>query len=289
MPKEENDPSKEEQTSEDGQNEGTQLEIDLNEKKAGEKAEEKEEVVTKKDLEKFQRRVEYLNRKNEQLMRKLEENYQRDSQREVQQVQQENHREKQNSEPDDLDQLALKDWKLAVRKLAEEEAERKFNQKQEEEKKLSKSKELYDSLERSKRKVLDKYPNILNEDSEEGRLMIEVYNEQPDLLRNERGPELAMLAMEEKMRATGKEPPHERARIEEEIEKEAQRRLRIGTSTIPQGVSGASSQNNKITLSQEQVNIAKQIGVPISVYAKMVKEGERGFKEGVTVNDRQDQ
>lgn len=178
-------------------------------------------------------------------------------------------------ELDELDKVAQKDWKQAVRMLAAEEAKKNLDAtikvRQEEENKSLKSQ----AVERARSFVLSQYPQLSDDASEESRYFAKVWTENPSLWTNPEGYRLAMYEMEEQMRATGRTPK----RVKVEVDKEVRRQLRANASNtvgLPTGKS-----NGKYILSREQQEIAKNMGIPLEEYAKTAAALEN--KEDISI------
>ena len=89
---------------------------------------------------------------------------------------------------------------------------------------------------------------------------------------------------EELMREDGITPERVRKEIQEKADAEVARRARTNAGALPAGrASGAGS----ITLTQDEINIAKKMGIPLSDYAKAYKLGSRDLREGVSVDEQE--
>ena len=201
----------EQEEKQDGEAPAKEIELD---KKETPKQEEKQ-TVSLDEFNKALKRMEYQSRQAEKLRKELKE---RDNT-----VRQVLIGKKEGEEIDPLDEIAQKDWKKAVRMLAQQELQEqaKVLKKQEENNKL------VSELENSKSRVREKYPQLDDENSEEARLYIDVINENPNLSRNPYGPELAMYKMEEKMRTMGKVPPQVKAIVDKESSAKSDQRFNI--------------------------------------------------------------
>lgn len=185
-----------------------------------------------------------------------------------------------SADMDEIDELATRDWKKAVRQLALEEARAELQRKQQEELERQKRFTVEQELEASKRRVAEKYPDIMEEGTEANQAYLDQINKHPEYLRNPYGPELAMYRMEEEMKASGRIPPSERQVVDAEVSKEVQRRTRIGASTLP---AGRKSGDGKIVLTTAEKELCDQHGIAYDAYARNRELGGKGFKEGVSV------
>ena len=237
-------------------------EIELEKPKETPKPEEKPQVDLT-EVNKALKRMEYQARQFEKKSRELEELKATLSNIRVT-------TDAPQTEMDELDEIAQKDWKKAVRKLAEEEAKRILQETYQEQDRKVKEQSLIRELESSKQKVRERYPQIEDENSEESHIYMEVLNESPHLLQNPYGPELAMHRMEEKLRAQGRITPQ----VKEVVDKELSRRARVGAGALPQGRSGAKT--NTYTLTQDQKAYCDHNGISYEVYARTAKQLETG-------------
>jgi hypothetical protein len=243
------------------------VEVDLEEKKSETADLDAKLARLEERLSKSDKRNEYLNR---QLQKALNEVKQ------PQEVQQ------PELPADEIDQIAQQDWKKAVKLLGRQEAEAYWRELQTQQAKQQQEQSRVQQLETSKQKVRERYPDIEDESSDNAKLYMEVLNENPTLLQNTYGPELAMYKMEEKLRGMGRQPAPLRDEIREEADRETQRRMRIGVSGLPRSSQG---KDKKVVLSQQEADMAKELGIPLAEVAKMSKRGERGFTEGVEVDE----
>ena len=183
---------------------------------------------------------------------------------------------------DEIDQLAQKDWKAAVKKLGADEAKRVLDEERAQKEALAKQQDQVAILNASRAKVASKY-NLEDENSEEYKLYTEAMNENPQFLSNPYGPELTMYEMEKKMRSKGLKLPEERQDFNNEVDLETQRRERIGAGgATPPGSAGGSG---KVTLTTQQVQFARENNIPLEAMAKMAKLQASDYQEGVSVDD----
>ena len=175
---------------------------------------------------------------------------------------------------DEIDKLAQKDWKAAVKKLALEEAQRHLQETiqfrgQQETEMLRQQ-----VVEKSRNFVLSQYPQLADESSDERKVFNQVWNENPTLWNNPEGHRLAMYEMEERIRAMGRTPK----RVKYEVDKEVKRQLRANISQVS-GNGGPSS--NKYVLTKEQQEVCDQLGIKYEDYAKTARALEN--KEDITI------
>lgn len=169
-------------------------------------------------------------------------------------------------EEDEIDKLANQDWKKAVELLAERKIEEiAQRQRADEQQNLS-----IQELEQSKTRVRSKYPSIDHEESEEAKVYMEVLNENPGLLRNVYGPELAMYKMEERMRSQGRVPEE----VKPIIDKELARRSRVQATSLPGG--RPASKPNTYVLTREQKEYCDFHNISYDQYARTAKNLESG-------------
>ena len=150
---------------------------------------------------------------------------------------------------------------------AREQAQREREQRQFQEMELTKSKQ----------RVLDRYPTIEDESTDEAKLLIEVLNEDRSLSSNIHGPEIAMYRMEEKMRGRGMQPPY----VKEVLNQEQQRQRRVSTVSTPVS-RGTQGDSGRIVLTQDQKEICDRLKIPYGKYHEMLGKTSANFKEGVS-------
>lgn len=182
----------------------------------------------------------------------------------------------------EIQSLAERDWQKAVKVLATKEAEALIEQKLKErelkqsqiEAQRSNQQAQVTEWERSKQKVTQRYPSLLDDGSDEANLFREVYNEDQSLYRNIHGPEIAMYRMEEKLRASGKTP----ASVRSIVDRETSRIARAQGSAI---VGRPASNGKQIRLTVEQVKFCQDHHLSQESYAKSLARMQSG--EGVEV------
>lgn len=179
---------------------------------------------------------------------------------------------------DPYDEMVEKDWKQAVRTLAREEAEaiRQAQVQQDYQRQLEQQKVTV--LEQSKQKVLSKYPDIQDPDSDIAKRYMKILNQNQDYLRNDRGPILAMRDLEDELREEGRLDEYSK----KAVEKEVNRQVRTGVTTLPRTSNGAAS-SNKISLTREQKELCDNHNIRYEDYALMLKKQAASGRQGVEV------
>ena len=234
-------------------------EVIVNQPESAEKQEtELEDLRQTEEIKKLHKRLEYSNRQTEKALKKMEEMAQR-----IQSLQPPTQNTAEGQ--DELDKLAEKDWKAAVRALGRDEALKTFQELQNGMAQQQARNESLNENEKSKDSVRKKYPMIDDENSREAQVYIEVLNENPQLLKNVYGPELAMYKMEEKLRSS-RNP-------------ELQRESRVRAAYIPPG--RTPNPGGPIILTEEEKELCDRTGTPYDRYASMRKMGAQDFREGV--------
>jgi len=146
-------------------------EVDLEEKPKEKKEERSEKPqLDVNEVSKALKRMEYQARSLEKARREIEELKQNIVKLTPEQ-------KEADEQVDPLDEIAQKDWKKAVRMLAQQELEERDKQIKERQAKES----IVNDLEKSKQLVREKYPTIDDETSEEASLYLEVLNENPTI------------------------------------------------------------------------------------------------------------
>jgi len=252
----------------DSQDKGIEVDLDKPINLAPVSSEPK--YVTVDDLEKIRKQLNglsYMGRQFQEVSKKLDALQYQPPQR----VQ-------QDGAKDPYDEMVEKDWKQAVRTLAREEAqaERRIQIQQDYQAKLEQQKVTL--LEQSKQKVLAKYPDINDQDSEIAKKYMRILNQNQDYLRNDRGPILAMRDMEDELRDEGRLDEVSR----KAVEKEVNRQVRTGATTLPKPSNGAGSPN-KISLTREQKELCDNHNMRYEDYALMLKKQAAGGRQGVEV------
>ena len=239
-----------------------QVVVDLEKKPENQADQPKQPEKPSPEISKLNNTIAYQTRKLEQAMRELQEMKQRFAS-----VPQQSEKG-QTASTDEVDEIAQKDWKLGVRKVVEKDIETKiqdaFAKKEQAEAEVKRRSAVESELEKSKRKVLDKYPQIEDDSSEEAAIYRQVINEDNSILSNVYGPEIAMFRMEDRMRQMGKTPPS----VKPIVDREVSRLTRAGASSV---VGKTTSTNGKITLTKEQKEFCDHYSIPYTEYAKNLK------------------
>lgn len=179
-------------------------------------------------------------------------------------------------QPDEIDEIAQKDWKLGVKRVVEKDIEAKvqelFQKREEAQAELNRRNAAESELDKSKKRVIERYPNIEDTSTEESKLYLEVINEDNSLLRNIHGPEIAMYRMEERMKQRGIVPPS----VRPVVDREAQRLARVGASSVI----GRTNGTKTFDLTMEQKEFCKHHNISQDVYKKHLKNN---FRDGVEV------
>ena len=243
------------------------------EKKVDVRIDDKEKespYVSKDEWEKSQKRNEFLNRKLEKTLKQLETftsgGYRKQESKPV-----EIPEDITKLTPEQINVIAEHDWQRAVDIKAEIRARKIIEDDRKVTAEESRKAGLVNSLERSKSKVRSRYPDIDSDDSEVSSLYIKVINEDPSLLHNVHGPEIAMYRMEEEMRKLGKQPQQAKQIFDAKVEAELQRRERTGAGNLPRGSNP--SDTGVVTLTEREIGLADRAGIPRAEYAKMYKLG----------------
>ena len=174
---------------------------------------------------------------------------------------------------DEIDKVAQKDWKKGVSMVIEQALENREKRLREERSKQSR----VELLETSKQRVLERYPSLADESSEESKHYMEVINEDPSLLHDSRGPELAMYKMEEKLRSEGRVLQPEKQAVHNEVI----RQTRVQATSVPKGRQPSSE--GKIVLTASEKELCDQNGWPYDRYVAMREKTGQQLKEGVSV------
>lgn len=181
-------------------------------------------------------------------------------------------------EPDELDQIAEKDWKKAVSMLAEKEAQKiiqDYQKKATEEAQSQKVRETALQIEeRSKQRILSEFPELLDERSPQFKAYMEVFNrealEDPSFLHNPRKHDIVASTFRPKFQGMTVANP----------EVERLRRVAAGSSAPSRPV----SQQNRIMLTQEEIELCDKSSIPYNVYAaNRDRLAKNAFKEGVEI------
>ena len=250
-----------------------EFEVDLGTK------EPKTAPQTPEEIAKLQKSIAYQTRKFEQAMEQINNLAQvvqtlRTSQPQVTQTQPVG----TSQPPDELDLLAEKDWKQAVRVLGKQAARELFEEIRKEQTFVNEKLALENEVDTSRKRVLSRYPTIEDETTMEHQVYREVMNEDPAILKNPRGPEIAMYRMEEKLREQGVTPLPYR----DTVDKEVQRRTRVGSASLPVG--RPATGEKKYVMTSDEKEFCDGQGIPYARYVELREKGDKAFKEGVESN-----
>jgi len=222
------------------------------------------QAAPSEDFVKLRNRMEYQNRQLEKASRELAE-----ANRRVEEMASRFRPLGENpSEPDDeIDKVAVKDWKKGVKLVMDDYLKEREKQRAEEEY----ARQVQTELDASRRRVLDRYPSISDENSPEARAYIDIVNESPELHRNPHGPELAMYRMEERLRRQKSTP----------VDDEIARRARVSAVSTPPG--RVTSTETRHVLTQSEKQFCDRESIPYDIYIKNREAGSQKFREGVSV------
>lgn len=256
------------QEEQDAPDSPSSVTVDLDKKLEEEKKEEPKQEIPKgasqEDIRKLHNTIAYEARKYDKIQKELQELKDQLKASSLPKAE-------QKEVIDEIDKLAQQDWKAGVKLLVKEDIEDRVNavlKKRDEDALASQRRYAVDQeLDNSKKLVMQKYPKIEEDGSEENKLYLEVINEHPELLKNTHGPEIAMYRMEERMRAMGRIPPT----VRPVIDKEVNRLVRAGASSV---IGRTASPNGKITLTKEQKEFCDHYKIPYERYAKNLKADE---------------
>ena len=145
---------------------------------------------------------------------------------------------------DDLDDLVTKNWQLGVEKVAERVVDRKLASTQAQ----TKEQQELQELEQSKRKVLERHPELNDPDSPKTREFLKVLDENPRWKSYTDGPLIAMREMENRIKPSGT------------IESgDNMRETRSKATSIPKGTS--TNQRGKYSLTAQDMEFCKINGI----------------------------
>lgn len=188
--------------------------------------------------------------------------------------------EKLDEFDEEVERVAQTDWRKAVDMRAERKAEELYEKKmkaREEEDRNKTTREHSARIEaKGREKVLNEFPNIMDESTPEFRTYMEIYNaevaDDPLFMYNPRKHEIVLPELREKMKGKAVDTNPEIDRL---------RRVAAGAST-PSRPNVAS---NKIMLTQEEIAMCKRSGIPIETYARTKKLGASALKEGMVMDE----
>lgn len=167
------------------------------------------------------------------------------------------------------DEKVQKNWKGTVEELADMRAEAKYKQLREQEKQEELRRSMLEHqrniLEENKRKVLEKYPDLIDQNSDTSQNYMAILRKHPEYLNNEFGPVLAMKDMEEEFKYEGKLDPQ----VKQVVQKEVQRQTRANASSAP--TKGKAPSHSETSLSSEDIKLCRENGINQDLYLKMKK------------------
>ncbi len=160
---------------------------------------------------------------------------------------------------DEWNQLAQTDWRLAVDMRAHERAQEIIQASSN----IAKSNSI---LEESKKKVLDRHPELANGESEKAKIYMKIIQENPQYLTDPRGPVHAMRDMEEYMEdVLGYERSEIISARREGADKERMRLNR--TALVSSAGRTAMKPGNTVVLSKDDLEFCKFNGIDPKEYA----------------------
>ena len=164
-------------------------------------------------------------------------------------------------------------WKAEVERVAEQKADEKLKAHLAQQAYQQSVQQQQQAREGSKQRVISKYPDLHPESGTEDSIVSKTYlgvlSEHPDWLANPYGPELAMYAMEEKLRASaaGNGSPNQ-----------GKGGSRVATTSLPPSRQSGPS-DNRITLTKELKFLCDRYGWKYEDYAKTAAALEQGAIE----------
>lgn len=180
---------------------------------------------------------------------------------------------KTDAKLDELDELAQRDWKAAVNKLAEVKAREIYQAEQAKIREQQGLMQTQTELQNNVSMVINKYPELDSDPSSEKSVIFQsILEKNPSWRNNTIGPLLAMREMEDELRKRGYEIDGPKA------EKEVERVVRANASTL--APSRPSPATGKVILTKEQKEFCDSNGMSYADYARTLKTGA---KEGVTI------
>lgn len=259
---------KPEEAKDEAQDKAIEVDLDKPEGQV-EKTSSEPKYVTVDDLEKIRKQLNglsYMGRQFQEISRKIDSlGVQRPAPM------------KPEAEKDEWDKKVETNWKGTVEELAELKFQEMMSRREALEQQRAAQQQKITILEQSKQKVIERYPEIQDPDSEIAKKYMKILNQNQDYLRNDRGPELAMAALENEFRSEGRlDEISKRA-----VEKEVNRQVRTAVTTLPRSTNGSSP--NKVMLTKEQREFCDNAGMKYENYAKMLKKQEVSGRQGVEV------
>ena len=163
---------------------------------------------------------------------------------------------------DDLDKLAEKDWKAAVRQIVRAESQAVIAEERKRQEESAVITESRQAQEKNAQAVLSKHPELDDPTSEKAQIWQQILSENPRWVQSPDGPLLVMYRMEEVLRGKGyvvdKKP---------ETRRVADTSLRPSRPVAPTG---------KVVLTREQREFCDNNGISYEEYAKTLRMQETG-------------
>jgi hypothetical protein len=180
----------------------------------------------------------------------------------------------QETKLDELDELAQKDWKAAVGKIADARVQEILASERKSVEAASRQVSEARLMEENSQVVLSKHSELGDETSEKSQLFQDILNQNPRWRTSPDGPLLTMYKMEDELRRRGYVIDSPR-----KSEAEADRINRVSAAGLP--AARASSASNKIILTREQREFCEQNGIGYEDYARTLKKS--GDREGIAI------
>ena len=188
--------------------------------------------------------------------------------------------EKLDEFDEEVERVAQTDWRKAVDMRAERKANELFEKKlealQAEQRNQETRQQSLRIEAKGREKVLNEFPNIMDESTPEFRAYMEIYNaevaEDPLFIYNPRKHEIVLPELREKMKGKSYDTNPEIERL---------KRVAAGSSVV----SRPNVTSSKIMLTQEEITMCKRSGIPIETYARTKKAGNAALKEGMVMDE----
>ena len=237
------------------------------------KEEPKKEPVPQaptEDVSKLRNAVAYQTRALEKALRELKE-----TQVQIQTLRTPPPVPENGKELDEADRIAQTDWKKGVLHVVEKRLQdvvtEAFQKQYQAQAELQKRASLEGELDRSRQRVLEKYPEVEKEGTEENKLYLEAFNEDQTLRGNIHGPELTMYRMEQKMVEKGLTP----RTVQPAVNREASRLARAGASNV---IGRTALTKGDSPLTPEQKAFIKQYNLDEKIYRKHLRSDLGGVE-----------
>lgn len=173
---------------------------------------------------------------------------------------------------DELDKLAQTDWKAAVRKLAQAEANEILAKEKQKIEEQQSQEQISQLMEKNSQFVVSKHPELEDATSEKSQVFQETLNNNPRWRTSPDGPLLTMYEMENELRKRGYDIE---GTTKEKVETERERIIKASGSSLSPSRTAVSG--SKVILTREQKEFCDQNGVTYEDYARTLKKsGEKG-------------